>query len=164
MDKMVSIICLLMLTLMVSPQRTQAANENIGFSSVASIEVVQTNDQGEKVLTRQPATLVPPGGIVIYTNTFTNLGQEPASDLVITNPTPDNTEYLEGSVTGAEAVLTFSVDGGQSYAAPENLFIANEDGGTKPAVPSDYTHIRWQLLKTFAPEETGHVEFRVRIK
>lgn len=154
--------CLLLLLAL--PSAVLAAGENIRFESLAEIEVLQVNDKGEKGLVREPAKLVVPGTNVIYTNRFTNMGTEPAENLVITNPVPENMELLAGSVLPESATITYSVDNGKTYATPDRLMVAEANGQTRTAQPHDYTHIRWKITGPLPAGETGQVEFRAKLK
>lgn len=146
------------------PYTALAAGENIRFESQAEVEVAQVNARGEKVMVRQPANLLQPGEIAIYTNSFTNLGTQPADKLVISNPVPAGTEYLGGSATETGADLLFSVDGGKSFGKPAELTVPDGRGGKRPAEPKDYTTLRWTMRTPLQPGATGVVEFRVRVK
>ena len=85
-----------------------------------------------------------------------------AGSIVITNPVPDNTEYLEGTAFGAGTRILFSVDG-ESCAAPEALSIGS--GETDAAASArDYRVIRWVFEPSLAAGATGHVSFNVRLK
>jgi uncharacterized repeat protein (TIGR01451 family) len=154
---------IVLITLLLTPLAALAANE-VRFTSSAEVEVQQVNAKGEKVLVRQPATLVQPGGIAIYTNSFTNVGKQPASGVVINNPVPANTEYLGGSATEAGYDLVFSVDQGKSFGKPAELTVPDGKGGKRPAEPKEYTNIRWTMQSPLQPGATGVVEFRVRVR
>ena len=91
------------------------AMADIELSTTAQVEVTETNAQGEKVVKRQPATQVVPGKEVIYTIRAKNTGTQPAGSIVVTNPVPQHTEYVEGSAFGSGTEISFSVDGGKSY-------------------------------------------------
>lgn len=157
------ILLFLMLCLTI-PAITLAAGENIRFQSKAEIEVPQVDERGEEVLVRKPATLVVPGDIVIYTNSFSNEGSEAAENLVITNPVPEQMEFLAGSALPETDVITYSIDSGQTYATPDQLFITAADGSKRKAEAKDYTHIRWKVQDPLPAGETGQVEFRARLK
>ncbi|NJC87960.1 MAG: DUF11 domain-containing protein [Desulfuromonas sp.] len=149
--------------LLALPVTALAAND-IRFTSTAEIEVQQVNIKGEKVVVRQPATLLQPGQIAIYTNSFTNVGQQPASNVVINNPVPANTEYLGGSATETGFDVVFSTDKGKSFGKPTELTVPDGKGGKRPAEPKEYTNIRWTMQALLKPGATGVVEFRVRVK
>lgn len=143
---------------------TALADKNdITFASKAEVEVQEVNAQGEDTWVRKPPTLVIPGTVVIYTNTFTNNGAEPASDLIVTNPVPENMVYVAGSALGENAEITFSADGGNSFAPEDQLQVTEADGTQRPAAPKEITHVRWQVLKPLPPAGSGQVEFRARL-
>jgi hypothetical protein len=73
-------------------------------------------------------------------------------------------EYVDGSVSTSGMRVTFSVDGGKSFAAKESLKVLGEDGALRAALPTDFTHIRWQFEKPLAPGETRAVSFSARVE
>ena len=73
----------------------------IELTTVAEIEVTETDAQGKKTVKRIPPRKVVPGTEVIYTITAKNTGNEPADNIVVTNPVPKHTEYVDGSAFGA---------------------------------------------------------------
>lgn len=154
----------LFLLLVLAPVWALAADKNISFSSSAEVERTKTNIKGEEVRVREPAELVEPGEVVIYTNVFSNRGTEPADELVINNPIPEDTEYLGGSATETGYFLAFSTDKGKSFGEPAMLTVPDDKGGKRTAEPKDYTDIRWTMQTPLSPSATGVVEFRVRVK
>lgn len=139
------------------------AQGTIELASRAEMEIIKVNDQGEKVTERIPAEKVLPGETVIYTNTYTNTGKEPATDIVINNPVPKHTNYVAGSAFG-EAEIYFSADNGATFAPPEEVTVIGEDGKPRLAKPGEYTNLRWNVLKELQPGESGEVGFRVRLQ
>ena len=91
------------------------AAADIRLKAVAEIEVPVVNDKGETEVRRMPATKVVPGTEVIYTITVSNLGDQSADNVVVTDPIPENTTYVDRSAFGSGTEITFSVDGGKSY-------------------------------------------------
>jgi hypothetical protein len=73
-------------------------------------------------------------------------------------------QYLEGTSDASGAELLFSVDGGFRFDAPEKLIVVNEDGTSRPAVASDYTHVRWVFAAPLAPAEQRSVRFLARLE
>lgn len=140
------------------------AADPVRFFSSAEVEIQTTNAKGEKVLTRRPAEKVPPGGIVIYVNTFSNTGQESREKLVISSPIPADTEFVPGSASTEGAEVTYSSNRGKTFAPAAMLRVPDDKGGERPAVARDYTNVRWQMKNPLKPGETGSVEFRVRVK
>lgn len=164
MNRLRNLAACLLAVLLLAPGPVLAAEGDIKFASSAEIEVEQVNGKGEKVVVRQPAVLLQPGQIAIYTNTFTNIGQKTAEKLLVNNPVPANTEYLGGSATETGFDLLFSVDGGKSFGKPKELTVPDGKGGKRPAGPKDYTDLRWTMQAPLKPGATGVVEFRVRVK
>jgi len=128
-------------------------------------EVVQV--KGDKRESRfVPAKEVTAGDVVEYTLAYKNTGDQPARDAVIDDPIPKGTSYLGASAAGEGAEITFSADGGKTFAPAARLTwqvrLPSGQTETRSATPSDYTHIRW-TVREIAPGAAGHVTFRVRV-
>lgn len=138
----------------------------MSLTSRAEIEVTQISPKGQKETKRLDAAKanVAPGDAVIFTTDYLNQGEQPATDVVITNPIPEHMLYLDDSAEGAGTRIVFSIDGGRSYAAPDQLVVKLADGKERPARGADYTHIRWILEGAVAPKGTGSVSFRAKVK
>lgn len=136
----------------------------IEVTAVAEIEVSETNAQGEKTVKRTAATSVVPGTEVIYTITARNSGTEVADSIVVTNPVPKQTVYVDGSAFGPDAVISFSVDGGNTYDAAQKLMIKDTTGKPRAATAEDYTHVRWTFQFKLNPGQEADVWYRARVK
>ena len=144
---------------------TAVAQQNpITVKNVAETEVEKKNAQGVVEKVRVPLDKAPPGTEVIYTTTFTNNGSKPANNVAITNPVPANTTYVGASAFGDSTDVTFSIDGGKTYAVADKLRVKTPEGRERPALPTDYTHIRWAYRGDLAPGKTGTAGFRAVIK
>lgn len=162
-----TLLSILMLSLALVSSLTTAtarATNDIVVQSVAETEVEVVNRAGRKEKKREPVKLAVPGSTVIYTTRFTNNGAQPAGDVVIDNPIPQNTVFVVGSAFGARTAISYSVDGGKSYDAPARLRVRGANGVERAAEPRDYTHIRWRYQGELAPGQRGEVGFRVVIK
>ena len=128
---------------------------------------VEVIEKGAKIRKAAPAQKMVPGEEVLYTVTYTNKTAKPAEKVVVTNPVPKHTRYKDGSAAGEGADITYSVDGGKTFATPDKLSVAVKDNSGKdsvrPAVAQDYTHIRWLLKQNVAPGQSGSVRFRAAI-
>jgi uncharacterized repeat protein (TIGR01451 family) len=153
-----------LLILLLTTLHAVAAPGDISFDSIAEVEVETVTEKGEKVMKRQPATVIVPGTIVIYSNKITNNGTETAEGIVINNPVPEQMEYLAGSAVGTNTEITYSADGGNSFNNPEKLTVKNPGGTMRPAEPREYTHIMWVLGTPLPPGGEDMVEFRTRVK
>ena len=141
-----------------------AQQNPILLKNVAETEVERKNAQGVTEKVRAPLEKALPGTEVIYTTTFTNNGSKPANNIAITNPIPANTAYVGGSAFGDNTDITFSIDGGKTYSAAEKLRIKTPDGRDRPALPADYTHIRWTYRGDLAAAKTSSAGFRAVIR
>jgi len=111
-----------------------------------------------------PAAKVVPGDVVAYTIEARNVGAADADRVVITDPIPGEMKYLDGTADVVGAELLFSVDGGFRFDRPENLTVANEDGTRRPALASDYTHVRWVFAAPLAPAQQRSVRFLAQLQ
>lgn len=121
-----------------------AAQAHLDVQTVVQKQEVFINDAGVSDTRLVAADVVVPGETVFYTITFTNVSDEMADNVVITNPIADDLKYVEGSGFGPGADMQFSVDDGANFAAADELTV-EEDGVTRPAEARDYTHVRWVL-------------------
>lgn len=136
----------------------------IEVTAVAEVEVSQTNELGEKTVKRTAATSVVPGTEVIYTITAKNTGAEVADNIVVTNPVPKHTVYVDGSAFGTDAAITFSADGGKTYNTARQLMVTGNDGKPRPASAEDYSHVRWTFQFNLDPGQQADVGYRARVK
>ena len=155
-------LAILLLTAAAGPVAAQ--EDSVEVRSAALVEKTVVNAQGEKQLVRQPASKVLPGEEVIFVNTYANQGQEPADAVTINNPIPEHMTYVGGSATGENTIVTYSVDGGQSFGPLLELKVTEADGSQRPAAAVDVTHIRWERTTPLAPGEEARVEFRARLQ
>ncbi len=149
-----AIFILLALSLSAAAQEQGSLN----VTTTVQKEEVIVNDAGETVTRLVVANTVVPGDAVIYTITFQNIGDEPADNVVITNPISETLTYVEGSAFGPGTDIEFSIDGGQVFAAVDELTV-EEDGALRPAGPDDFTHIRWVMLGALDVGAQGTARF-----
>ena len=135
----------------------------VEFSNKAEVDITVMKD-GKKEIKRIPAKKVAPDGEVIYTTTFKNTIDKPISNIMVTNPIPANMLYTADSATGANTVITYSVDNGKTYDAPEKLTVAGKDGKPRPAQAADFTHIRWIYKGDLATGKSSDVGFKAKVK
>jgi len=155
MKKTISALLLLM--------ATGFASAEVQLDNKAFKVVSVTTANGAKTEKWQAPDKMLPGDKVGYQITFSNPDQEVANDIVIANPIPENTEYVSGSAKGNNTDITFSIDGGKTYAQPEQLFV-EKDGQRVQASAADYSHVRWQLKQPLTAGADGSVQYEVIIK
>lgn len=131
---------------------------------------------GEDGTPRLEAGPQPAGAIErLYTARFRHPGVARASGLQITVAIPAGLHYVADSAVGPGAEISYSVDGGQSFASSAELRVAvdpdesansadpaDPEAATRSATAEDYTHIRWRLQGEFLPGTAGLVSFRAR--
>lgn len=157
MKKIVSAI----VTLAVLSLAAHAHAQEQGYLNVQTIvqkQEVIVNDAGETETRLVAADTVVPGERVVYTNTFRNIGDEPADGVIITNPIDDNLTYVDGSAFGPGMDIQFSVDGGVVFASADDLTVT-EGGVERPAVAEDFTHVRWVMQSELAVGAQGMARF-----
>ena len=131
-----------------------------------TVQKVETfvNEANEPQRRMVDADSVVPGDELRYTITFTNNGTEvvDAGSIVITNPIPDETVYLDGTAAGSDTEIHYSVDG-ENFGSAEELTISQGEAEVI-ASAKDYKSIRWVYQPALEPGETGDVSFGVRLK
>lgn len=140
------------------------AEGSIRLTCKGETDVQETDEDGKVTTKRVPAVKIVPGSTVIYTIAYEHIGDSPAEDVVITNPVPQNTVYVDGSAKGEDTRIVFSVDGGKTYGPADKLTVPAENGEQRAAQAADYTHIRWLKRSDLENGEAGTVSFKVRVK
>jgi uncharacterized repeat protein (TIGR01451 family) len=161
-ETLVLFVMLAVLTL--SSAAVAERDSAVELMTLAEVEVEVITEDGEKEVRRVEAAKVIPGDEVIYTIRYANTGDEPAENIVITDPIPEHMLYLGGSAYGEGAAITFSVDDGKTFDVADNLTVTADDGTERPAGPSDYTHIKWMLEGELEPDAGGFVTFRAELQ
>lgn len=136
----------------------------VQLTAFAELEEVQVDADGARRVEFLPAEKVVPGDVVLYRTRYLNRGGDAAEQVVIRNPIPEHMVYVMGSAFGELAQVDFSVDGGESFAAPELLRVPDGEGGQRAAAAADFTDIRWILERGLAPGEDGQVGFRAQLQ
>ena len=135
---------------------------HLNVTTTVQKEEVTIDDAGKRNTQLVDAAKVVPGDEVIYTVTFSNIGDEPAENVVITNPLPEQLTYVDGSAFGPGAEIVFSVDGGKTFAKSFDL-VVSDDGVQRSATAQDFTHIRWVMANDIPAGSQGMSQFRARL-
>lgn len=138
------------------------AQGKIELKTVVEKEQRTTDAQGNEVVALVPADKVVPGDVVVYTVTYTNIADQAIENVVITNPIDARLDYVADSAYAAGAEVSFSVDGGTTYAPLAELTV-ERDGVEVAASTADLTHIRWILNDQLDPGAQGFARFRARL-
>ena len=109
---------------------------------------------------------VAPGDVLRYTIVGENTGQNPANNLEVTQPIPEQMVYkLDSATAKTQANITYSVDQGKTFVAEPKIKVKQEDGTMTevPAPPEAYTHIRWNFA-TVTPEAGAIAMYKVKVQ
>lgn len=157
---MIRLPVLVLSTLLIAVAAQAAEPGSIKLQTIAQQEKVTVGKDGVKHTEIVPAGRVLPGVEVIYTIKYTNVGKKPAENVVVNDPIPEHMTYVDGSATGDNTAISYSVDGGKHWSAMiETLEIDNGNGTTRSATARDVTDIRWVVKGKLAPGATGQVSF-----
>ena len=100
------------------------------------------------------------GDEIFYTLRVRNNTNSMLQEPVIVKAVPRNTQYVAETASGPATAVDYSVDGGRTFATPDQLFVRVESGTLRPASVTDYTHIRWRMRHPLAPGATALLRFR----
>ena len=153
----------LLLLSFVSP--AALAKPLLQMNVVAEKEVTVT-EGGKQVVKRVKTEKSVPGETLIFTLSYKNAGDEKAVDVKLDNPIPTGTRYVKDSATGANAQVSYSVDGGKTFAKAEQLMVEKVSAGKKEKVraqAADYSTIRW-VISEIQPGQSGQVSFRAQVQ
>ena len=153
----------ILMMLALSLQAVAQEQGHLNVTTTVQKQEVTVNDSGEAETRLVAADTVVPGESVVYTITFQNISDEPAANVVITNPISEDLTYVNGSAFGPGTVIQFSTDGGQNFAAADELTVI-DDGVSRPAGPDDFTHIRWVMQNELAVGAQGTARFTAVLK
>jgi uncharacterized repeat protein (TIGR01451 family) len=156
-------ISAILMMLALSLQAVAQEQGHLNVTTTVQKQEVTVNDSGEAETRLVAADTVVPGESVVYTITFQNISDEPAANVVITNPISEDLTYVDGSAYGPGTVIQFSTDGGQNFAAADELTVI-DDGVSRPAGPDDFTHIRWVMQNELAVGAQGTARFTAVLK
>lgn len=111
----------------------------------------------------QPPAEVFSGDVLRYTIVFENTSSQDvaAGSVVITNPLPEETVYLDGSAMGADTLITYSVDG-ETFGTPAELLVG-EGPAARAATAGDYRVIRWAYQPLLPAGASSEVSFELLI-
>ncbi len=120
---------------------------------------VVRSDGSNAVVLEKP-NMVTPGDNLVFVVRYKNVGGSTANNFVVTNPLPAAVAF-NGTSDGLEVV---SVDGGKSWGILGTLRISKNGGTTRPAMPTDVTHIKWNLNQPLTAGAEGKLIFRGIVK
>lgn len=136
------------------------AQETVALTSKVFVARPVTDAQGKTKNQLFAPEKVLPGEALVIMLEYKNNGAKPATAFVINNPIPGAVSY-----TGVEQPwAVVSVDQGKTFGALATLKVPTANGGTRPALPTDVTHVRWKFAQPIAPGAGGRVMFFGTVK
>jgi uncharacterized repeat protein (TIGR01451 family) len=109
-----------------------------------------------------------PQDILEYRLTYTNTGETPLRNVIVVDPVPAGTEYINLSATRPQdGSVEFSIDGGKTfYDWPIRIKRKTAEGNEVEveATPDMVTHIRWTIANEFEPETEITLCYRTIVK
>lgn len=127
--------------------------------------ITAQNVTAETASGRENKAVARPGDVIRYALVFTNVTAGPVKNIQFVDPIPKGMIYVPGSAAADHpARIEYSIDGGKSYSAQPTIQVV-EDGGKveKPAPRQMYTHVRWTVLGSLAPQARVMAEFRTQV-
>ena len=141
----------------------QPATDPLVIKAIAEVEQ-SSHAHGRESKKLVAADRVVSGDAVVYTLEVRNTAATSLPRPTVTYPVPEHMTYTPDSAVGPGADVTYSVDAGRSFDAPENLRVQEPGGQVRAATAVDYTHIRWQLKNALKGNSVAFVRFRARVK
>jgi uncharacterized repeat protein (TIGR01451 family) len=141
--------------------QARPAAGNIEFKNIAEVEIEVKAADGKIEKKRTAVQKAIPGTVVFYTSTFKNVSAKPAGNISINNPVPANTTLVAASAYGEGMDISYSADGGKTWAAADKVTVKGADGKQRAAGISEFTHIRWTLRGELPAGKQGEAGFRV---
>lgn len=139
-----------------APALAQGPSAAVSLDSKVMVERTTTDAQGQAHTTLEEPQVVIPGDKLVFTLSYTNTSDTPATNFVVNNPLPDAVAF--DSTADPEASV--SVDGGSTWGQLADLTVKNPDGTDRPARASDVTHVRWVFANSIPAHATGRLMFR----
>ena len=136
-----------------------AQDQAISLSGSVMHETVSLDASGKEVTELVEPNTIVPGDRLIFGTDYNNGSDEAVDNFVVTNPLPPAVRLAPD----ADTTLIVSVDGGKSFGTLSQLSVIAEDGGSRPAIQPDVTHVRW-TLPSVAPGESGRLEYPAIIR
>jgi uncharacterized repeat protein (TIGR01451 family) len=146
----------ILLTLLAVPLACFGQRTAVETELIAEIRQTLRSPQGVTTHRFVRATVVPQGEVVYYTVKVRNPSGAYARNVVVVQKIPENTAYVAGSASGPAVEVSFSADGGRTFAAERRT----TTDGQKAEPNSQYTHIRWRFRNALAPGATALARFR----
>jgi uncharacterized repeat protein (TIGR01451 family) len=135
----------------------------IELATLAQTEVTDTGPDGKPRTRLAEASTVVPGTTVVWSIRATNVCNQPAGNVVVDSPVPQEMAFVADSATNATFGVSFSLDG-QRYGAPSELEVREADGSVRKARADEYRHVRYAMRSALAPGQTVTASHRTVVR
>ena len=131
------------------------------------VELAGSVERGGARLALDKVEDVKPGEILDWQIVSSNEGTGAARDYKAVGHIPAGTVLVAGSAAAESgSTVTYSIDGGKTYAAQPIVEERQADGSVKrvPAPVSMYTEVRYEWSDAFAPGGKLSASYKVRVR
>ncbi len=133
--------------------------EGLSATQIVERAVVTVDEDGGQTLTFELAEEIAPGDELRYRLTYLNDGDADAANVRMVMPVPAQVELIEGSADSDAAIVTYSIDNGESFTQRGNLTVT-VDGQDRAATAKEITHIRWEFAEAIPAGTSGDLSYR----
>lgn len=130
---------------------------------MVEVAVVTVDENGEETRAYSAADAVAPGDEVRYSLVYENSGAAPAEAVSLVMPVPSEVTYIERSAGGTPSAITYSADGGTTFAARESLILGDGESA-RIASAEEITHIKWAFSDPIPAAAAGAIQFSAVLK
>ena len=131
------------------------------------IQIAGSVRRDDKAVSVEKVEAVKSGEILDWTIESVNSGNADAQNYRVVGQIPAGTTFVADSAKGDDAPqVTYSIDGGKTFAAQPMIDEKQPDGSTKKvAAPvSSYTQLRFEWAKSLPSNAKFAAAYRVRVK
>ena len=156
----------LLLALFAAPSLRVAHAQATAAAAAPTLVVAARNTTAEAETARPARSTVLPNDRLIYTLTFTNPTGRTLKSVELKNPIPAGAHLVAGTThaSRADARVEFSADGGKSWSAqPMESVMVDGAAAMRPVPAARFTHVRWTVTGSVAPQATVTADFEARI-
>ena len=161
-------LCLLLVgTAAAFAQKQIASARKSAGQPEVKVKLAGSLKRNDESLALDKVSAVHPGEILDWTITSANEGNAPARQYKTIGQIPQGTSFVAGSaVAEYNARVSYSIDGGKSFAPVPTIEEKQADGTTKrvPAPASMYTQVHYEWSDPLAAGSTLSASYKVRVK
>lgn len=135
-----------------------AQAESFSASQTSRLDVPEVLNSNAIDIEFEEAKIANPGERSRFHLSFTNEGDVPAENIVLLMPVPSDVDVVSGTATDSRAVVSYSMDGGLTFASPD-VFLEGSALGEEEVQLANVTTVRWALTDPVPPGESGALSY-----